>query len=233
MMQAPNEKPTAEQIKVIFNNLLKRSSEPVGEHLTDEQFTDYVLNSCSSEEEQMLDQHLDRCQSCLKHLEFLYESDPFWNSKEAQQMQAAFFDTASTKSKQKPAQKPALSALKKFSEAIATLLPPPSLVIAGGCAKSSPERKLDSLDYNGDILMFSMENGENGLVLCFSTKILNRGNKLTLSNHHEFSRDIKMERLGNELSAELILTAEEQEQIQAALNRGEYIYPIWTDDNHD
>lgn len=60
---------TAEQIDRLIDDIRKLPAEPVGNHLSDSQFNDYVFENLTDEQEEFLDKHLKSCSKCASEME--------------------------------------------------------------------------------------------------------------------------------------------------------------------
>jgi hypothetical protein len=184
-------------------------------HIKDEDFAAYVMALCTPAEFKAIKRHLDNCPECKEHMDFLYQCEQLWEV--GAEKNLAVTPALDTKPNQVKPERRFAQLSKKFHETIATLMPSPIPGFAG--AEGAPQNPTFDELYLGeqnDVLLLAAEFTENGcLDLRFSTKTLDRGHRLILSNSKGFYQEVEMKRLGNELFAEMILSeAQSQAFIQ-------------------
>lgn len=71
-----------DELMALFRGL---PTQPVGDHLTDEEFIAYAMGTLPADEVARLDVHLDSCLECAAEVERLQEAAAFWDSPEGRQ----------------------------------------------------------------------------------------------------------------------------------------------------
>lgn len=74
------------QLIALFRNLPKQ---PIGEHLSDDEFVGYAAEALTDEETQRVDIHLGSCPDCAKQMEKLLEISLAWHGEQGKQRLAA------------------------------------------------------------------------------------------------------------------------------------------------
>jgi hypothetical protein len=70
--------PTPAQMDRLLNDLRKMQKGPIGDHLTDEEFTGYVLEELAADQTERIDAHLSTCDACAAEAERLFEVSAAW-----------------------------------------------------------------------------------------------------------------------------------------------------------
>ncbi|MBI4033018.1 MAG: hypothetical protein HY377_00645 [Candidatus Blackburnbacteria bacterium] len=75
---------TQEQLNRLIADLRAIPAEPVGNHLTTDEFVGYMLEELEDEEVKKLDVHLSSCETCCIEMERLLEGAEAWRGEEGE-----------------------------------------------------------------------------------------------------------------------------------------------------
>jgi hypothetical protein len=78
MKPANSMNPTPAQMDRLLADLRKMQKGPTGDHLTDKEFTGYVLEELSADQTERIDAHLSTCDACATEAERLFEVSAAW-----------------------------------------------------------------------------------------------------------------------------------------------------------
>jgi hypothetical protein len=195
-----------EQVNFLLEDMGLRPKLSGAAHLNDEDFAAYVMELCTPAELQTIQRHLDNCPECMEHLNFLYQCEQQWDAENENAVDIMpVFELKTTQPKPEGRY---VKISKLFQEIISSLIPSP--VPGSAMAKSAANNPIyEELCFGerNDVLLLAAESTENRcLNLRFSTKTLDRGHKLTLSNSKGFYQEVEMTLLGNHLFAEVVLS---------------------------
>lgn len=80
---------TAKKIDELMTLFRAMPAEPVGAHLSDDEFIGYATEALSTEEMQRIDEHLASCLDCTVEIERLLETSKVWQGEQGKQRLAA------------------------------------------------------------------------------------------------------------------------------------------------
>jgi anti-sigma factor RsiW len=102
----------ANQLNSLIGDVRAVPAEPVGYHLSDDQFIDYAAETLTPEEVQQTDQHLASCPDCAEEMERFVAASEVWRGEPGKQRLAAL------RERLQPVPPPALALYERFSEAL-------------------------------------------------------------------------------------------------------------------
>jgi 3-oxoacyl-[acyl-carrier-protein] synthase II len=89
VMKSHKNRVRTDQLEKLIDDIHSLPAEPIGEHLSDDQFILYSMEMLSKEETQSVDTHLASCEQCAIVMERLIEESKPWQSEEGTQRPAA------------------------------------------------------------------------------------------------------------------------------------------------
>jgi len=80
---------TTKQLDRLMTDIHAALTEPVGDHLSDDEFIGYAMETLTAEEVQRIDEHLASCADCAEGMEQLVAASEVWRGEQGEQRLAA------------------------------------------------------------------------------------------------------------------------------------------------
>ena len=195
---------TTDKISALIKAL---SAPPSGKHLEDNEFVNYVLGIVEPDKKLIYDDHIDTCLECAEHLEFMYESKHLWDTKESRVMKEVLFRIENTEPNKPDFSRVVLELLNKL---VNSIMPETERELAlAKPDESQPMLETKIIEKNGvKIKVFlDYKKSHDDLIIRFSTKTLDQGNSLILTDdNHGFRLVVVLKVIGKELFGEAQLS---------------------------
>jgi anti-sigma factor RsiW len=103
---------TAKKVDELMALFRAVPAEPVGDHLSDEEFIGYAMETLTTKEVQRVDEHLASCPDCAAEMEPLVAASEVWRGEPGKQRLAAL------RERLQPVTPPAPALRERFSDAL-------------------------------------------------------------------------------------------------------------------
>jgi hypothetical protein len=192
--------PSPDQLARLVEDLRTLPSAPEGDHLTDEELAGYVLELLPPDDVARLDRHLASCFDCAAGAERLTTGAVAWSGVEGDRHLAAMRERH----------------LGESAEST-NVLQIPELARRRARAAAKTEAEFWHEGRWGALAWSSYEDGEGNLTLYFSSRELRAGTQVRLQMGDRWHKDFVLNDVpmghGDEVEAEILLTAQEREAI--------------------
>lgn len=84
-MKTKNDREKAQRLSELVKNILNRPDQPVGEHLSEKELVDYVMETLKEEAIRRVEQHLDSCLECATYMGRQLEAYEVWSGEQGKQ----------------------------------------------------------------------------------------------------------------------------------------------------
>jgi hypothetical protein len=155
---------TVPQAKRLLDDLHFQS---VGDHLSDEDFIDYALETLAHEQVQRVDQHLVACPECSVRMEWLLDASEAWRGAQGRQRLAALLPQALTVSLQPPTW---LEQVRAFLDSFSYQIALPLLRTAYARTARAAPMELTTNDRRLSLVVY--ENKDGDVIVSFDSLVL-------------------------------------------------------------
>jgi hypothetical protein len=188
-----------------MEDLTALPAEPVGEHLSDDEFISYSMETLTVEEVQRVDEHLASCPECAEQMEQLMEASEAWSGEQGKERLAALRqrvlgDTPTTLKE---------NLVEHLAEYIFTF----SELQVAYADTGEGVKELKSGETEDGRLRWKVLKKEGNVIVRFGSHVMTAGTRLHLKAG-DFQCEVVLKKVApDQVGAEVVITYEEWEQV--------------------
>lgn len=187
--------------------------EPVGLHLSDDEFTGYSMEMLTSEEVQRIDQHLASCSVCAAEMDRLMTAAEVWRGQEGKRRLAALRARIQAKWPQYPKARRSSGSLRDRLRDFLTQLQYPNVAPAPAFGTRPQPLRIESED--GTVAIYVEEDEDSGdVIVRIDSRAMELEGTLIRVYAGNWQREVPLQPVASGfVGVEVILTRKERESL--------------------